>query len=189
MSKKRTPPKRPRRLGQARGPEVTTDLPPEVVTPGKAGRPRVELSPEDYRQAETLAGYGLTNPKIAEVLGVAPRTMAERIRDDEEFAACLLRGRARAEAHVGEALFVLATGKFRLAKVITAEGKEATERIYTVRPDIQAIRWWEMTRAGRAERHQEVPADPTEVPMQQRVEEMEGIISLGKERARRAAGG
>ena len=179
--------KRPRRPGQSKTPDVTPEAP---IPEGLTGRPRVTLTPEDYRQAETLAGYGLTNPQIANVLGLAARTFAERIHDDEELSASLDRGRAKAQAFVGEALFLLATGKTKLVRVVQADGSIATERVYTKAPDIQAIRWYEMTRAGRSEKIQAaVTRDETERPMEERVDEIAGIINLGRERARRARAG
>jgi hypothetical protein len=81
------------------------------------------------RQVEELAGYGLTMAQIAAVLGFSERTLHNKKTD--ELVAALQRGKAKAAAIVGKALFVRA--------------KEG---------DVPAIRWWEMTREGRSERQQ-----------------------------------
>lgn len=98
-----------------------------------AGRPRgqqpVVITAEMLRQAEELAGFGLSQAQIGAVLGFSERTLRSRKSDHEAFAAALARGKAKASAEVGRALY-------RRAK----DG------------DIPAIRWWEMTRDGRSER-------------------------------------
>jgi hypothetical protein len=57
--------------------------------------------------AETLAGYGISQDEIALVLGVAPKTLRDRYRDD------LDRGTARANAAVAQNLYRKATGDSR----------------------------------------------------------------------------
>lgn len=94
--------------------------------PGKHTPP---LDENMLRQVEELAGYGLTMAQIAAVLGFSERTLHNK--KTEELVAALQRGKAKAAAIVGKALFVRA--------------KEG---------DVPAIRWWEMTREGRSERQQ-----------------------------------
>lgn len=91
----------------------------------------ITVTPAMLRQAEELAGYGLTNAQIASVLGMAERTMRQKKADSEELDAALTRGRAKAAGVIGKALFLKA--------------KEG---------DVAAIRWWEMTRQGRSEKQQ-----------------------------------
>jgi hypothetical protein len=91
----------------------------------------IAITPAMLRQAEELAGYGLTNAQIASVLGMAERTMRQKKADSDELDAALTRGRAKAAGVVGKALFLKA--------------KEG---------DVAAIRWWEMTRQGRSEKQQ-----------------------------------
>lgn len=83
------------------------------------------------RQAEELAGYGLSMAQIGAVLGMSERTIHTRRGENPELSAALQRGRAKAAAIVGKALF---------------------ERAKT--GDVPAIRWWEMTREGRSEKVQ-----------------------------------
>jgi len=94
--------------------------------PGKHTPP---LDENMLRQVEELAGYGLTMAQIAAVLGFSERTLHNKKTD--ELVAALQRGKAKAAAIVGKALFVRA--------------KDG---------DVPAIRWWEMTREGRTERQQ-----------------------------------
>lgn len=89
------------------------------------------VNDEMLRQAEELAGFGLTLPQISAVLGFSERTIYRRQEENEALAAALERGRAKAAAAVGRALFHKAS-----------DG------------DVPAIRWWEMTREGRSERVQ-----------------------------------
>lgn len=115
-----------------------------MTEPKKRGRPRKQLdqttkrppgpiviTDEILRQAEELAGYGLSHAQIAAVLGMAERTLREKKSDCEAFDAALERGKAKAAGIIGKALFLRA--------------KDG---------DVAAIRWWEMTRQGRSERQQ-----------------------------------
>lgn len=105
------------------------------------GRPRVTLSAGDLAQLETMAGLGLTWGQIAAVLEIPKRTLLARRKDTNAVAEAYERGRAKAELGVGQALYKKATGG-----------------------DVPAIRWWEMTRAGRREGLSlaGLPADETE---------------------------
>lgn len=81
------------------------------------------------RQVEELAGYGLNLGQIAAVLGFCERTLHNKKND--ELIAAIQRGKSKAAAIVGKALF--------------GRAKDG---------DVPAIRWWEMTREGRSERAQ-----------------------------------
>lgn len=89
-------------------------------------RPAIEFTEKDLRQIEMLAGLGLTLPKIAAIMGFSVELLEKRKRTHEELNTVLERGRAAAEARVGKSLFERA-----------------------IEGDVAAIRWWEMTRAGR----------------------------------------
>jgi hypothetical protein len=95
----------------------------------KPGRPAKVITDDHLRQIEILAGYGLTEAAIAAVIGVCPATFRNRKADEERVVSALLRGQARAQGKIAKALF-----------------KKAREG------DIQAIKWWEITRAGRSEK-------------------------------------
>jgi hypothetical protein len=89
----------------------------------------VPVTDEMVRQAEELAGYGLSAVQIASVLGISEGTFHARKHDSDAFSEALERGRAKAAGIIGKALFLRA--------------KDG---------DVAAIRWWEMTRQGRSER-------------------------------------
>jgi len=91
-------------------------------------RPRFELTDDHIRQIEQLAGVGLTLPKIAAIIGISEGTLRGRKRQEKRVFDALERGKAKAEGVIGRSLFERAR-----------EG------------DVAAIRWWEMTRAGRTE--------------------------------------
>lgn len=95
------------------------------------GKHTPRLDENMLRQVEELAGYGLTLPQIAAVLGFSERTMHRKKDSDEALVAAIERGKAKAAAIVGKSLF--------------GRAKQG---------DVPAIRWWEMTREGRSERSQ-----------------------------------
>ncbi len=95
------------------------------------GKKAAPIDENMLRQAEELAGYGLRQDQIAAVLGFSERTLLTRKQENEAFAAAIQRGKAKAAAIVGKALF--------------GRAKDG---------DVPAIRWWEMTREGRSERTQ-----------------------------------
>lgn len=86
-----------------------------------------DITDENLKQIERMAGLGLTREAIAHVLGFSGRTLRNRMTKDIERA--MRRGMAKAELIVGTALF---------------KRCEAG--------DMRAIKWWEMTRAGRSAR-------------------------------------
>lgn len=99
---------------------------PAKRRPGRPRGPAVTLNKHALEQLETMAGYGLTWGQIAAILGIAKRTLLDRRQDTPAVADAFARGRAKAEAVIGQALYNRAkTG------------------------DVPAIRWWEMTRANR----------------------------------------
>jgi hypothetical protein len=94
----------------------------------KPGRPRIRFGAKDLKQIATLAGYGLSDEKIAHVLGVSPATFGRRKLDDASVLLALEKGKAVASSIVGQALFRLVKGG-----------------------NVTAIIWWEKTREGRHE--------------------------------------
>ena len=105
-------------------------------------RPEIPLTDEHLEQIAQLAGFGLTQAQIAAVIGMSPDTFLRRKKTRPEVVRALEAGKAKAEAKVGEALYT---------RAITG--------------DVSAIRWYEMTRAGRSEQQRvtnisgEIPAE------------------------------
>ena len=91
------------------------------------GRPAFEMTDKILGQIELLAGYGLTLPQIAAVIGIAEPTLYAKKTNNSIVNKALAAGRAKAEAKVGKSLYERA-----------------------VDGDVAAIRWWEMTRAKRS---------------------------------------
>ena len=89
-------------------------------------RPTKIITDDDLRKIEMIAGWGMSIPQIAAIMGMSERTFNER-RNETRVSSALAAGQAKAQARVGKALFERA-----------------------VEGDIAAIRWYEMTRAGRS---------------------------------------
>ena len=116
--------------------------------------PRKPLTPEQIGQIEALAGYGLTQPQIAAVLDFSGRTLARHKTEEPQVVAALERGRAVAQGNVGKALYTRATGG-----------------------DVAAIRWYEMTRAGRTEKQR---IDLTNLSEQERLDRLVAILTAAQ---------
>jgi predicted DNA-binding protein (UPF0251 family) len=93
--------------------------------------PRIALTARDLRAIERMAGCGLTQQEIAATLGISGDTLTRRKLEANETAVAeaLERGRAKAAAAVGNALYRKA-----------------------LKGDVPAIRWFEATRFGRSEK-------------------------------------
>lgn len=130
---------------------MTAPRHPRQRTQG-AGRPAIEATPEDIEKIETMAGYGLTQNMMAEILQWSPDTFTRRKQDDSRILRALESGQAKAALRVGEALFKRATGEI----VIVREADGSERRLYRKAPETAAIRWFEMTRLGRSARVREV---------------------------------
>ncbi|MCP4700153.1 MAG: hypothetical protein GY862_25365 [Gammaproteobacteria bacterium] len=91
-----------------------------------AGRPKIVITDQMIAEVETLAGIGLTIPQICLVIGVSESWLMKRKRAQIKINTALELGRAKAQTVIGQSLF-------KRAK----------------KGDINAIRWWEMTRANR----------------------------------------
>ena len=88
-------------------------------------RKATEFTDRDIGQIETLAGYGLSLAQIASVMGISLKEFETR-RNEEKVNRALEAGKSKAQGVVGKALYLRA--------------KDG---------DVNAIRWWEMTRAKR----------------------------------------
>ena len=71
------------------------------------GRPRHEPDANQRRQVETLAGYGIPEHEIANLIGIDPKTLRRHYREE------LTHGHTKANAKVAENLFRKATGEGR----------------------------------------------------------------------------
>lgn len=117
---------------------------------GEGGRygvaSEIDIPAADIAKIETMAGYGLHPVQMAAILGWPDTTWRDRVGDPRVTAA-LRDGQAKAQAAVSQSLYAKAVGD--------------PERGIT--PETAAIKWWEITRAGRSERVREVDA-PDDYP-------------------------
>lgn len=93
------------------------------------GRPAFNVTDEFLRQLETAAGLGLTNERICGLLGLHHTTLNKLMHRDERVKLAITKGKGEASFTVSKALFTRC--------------KEG---------DVPAIKWFESTRDGRAEK-------------------------------------
>jgi DNA-binding CsgD family transcriptional regulator len=67
------------------------------------GRPKIVLTPDQIREVETLSAV-LSQPQIADYLGIAQRTFEAILARDEDVYAAYKRGKARAIQRVAASL-------------------------------------------------------------------------------------
>lgn len=89
-----------------------------------------KFTEQHHEQLALYAGYGMTLDQCARLIGVSGQTLMKYAEDDPTILDSFELGKAKAQALVSKTLF----------KRAAHDG------------DISAIRWWETTRAGRAER-------------------------------------
>lgn len=100
----------------------------EKPKPNLGGRPPVEITDNQLRQAEVLAGLGLTQKQIAYIIGVPERTWTRKKREKRVLAA----------AEKGKA-----TAQFKLSNKLFEEAMKG---------NIAALIWIEKTRFGWSEK-------------------------------------
>lgn len=79
--------------------------------PTSAGRPRIKLTTEEVGRVETLAGFGLTQAEISQVLPIAERTLRLKMTENPDFRAAYERGRAKAKARAAGRYHQIAFGR------------------------------------------------------------------------------
>jgi hypothetical protein len=118
------------------------------MTTEKGGQP-LKIGPNEIKEIERLAGLGQPLRWIATHLGCSEKTIHDNAKLREEVSSAIERGRAAASSQIGNSLFNKAMAG-----------------------DVNAIRWYEMTRTGRAIRVQnEISGDPNN-PIQHEVVHM-----------------
>jgi hypothetical protein len=66
------------------------------------GRKKIDI---DIKEAEHLAGLGLTEEEIALNLGVSVDTLGRRKKDTADFAESIARGKARTKRNIGNKVY------------------------------------------------------------------------------------
>jgi hypothetical protein len=128
-------------------------------------RPSHEPDAYQRRQVETLAGYGVPETEIANLIGIDPKTLRRHYREE------LGQGHTKANAKVAENLFRKATG----------DGRES----------VTAAIFWLKTRARWKEvsvhEHAGVPGQPGEQVTQIKLVGVQARDDYKKERDERVA--
>lgn len=93
----------------------------------EAGRPRIELTPEQIKLVEEKAAEGLTQADIADLLPMSESTFKNRLRDPEDtaIADAYYRGRAWDKSALAARHRDIAMGK--LSDVPISEQRKALE--------------------------------------------------------------
>ncbi len=107
------------------------------------GRP-TSYRPDHCNLAREHCLLGATNPELAEVFDVAPRTIDNWIAHHSDFAAAVREGRRRADAKVAASLYARAVGfehKVERTFVCRGEPKSFTVTV-AYPPDTQACIFW-----------------------------------------------
>ena len=89
-----------------------------------AGQPKIEITPEVLKEAERLAGQGLTKKQIARCLGMGYSTLMAKQVQHIEFLEAIKTGQAAGIDKVSNALFERAMGcKVIEERFVTKDGE------------------------------------------------------------------
>lgn len=72
---------------------------------------RIDLTPDDIKKIQRMAGLGLKVEQMAAVLGMSKKTFERRMKDTKGAADALEKGRAVAVMNVSETAYELATSR------------------------------------------------------------------------------
>lgn len=145
----------------------------------KGGRPS-KLPGIDYKQVELLAGFGLIDKQIAQVLNICEKTL-NTYKKDKRFLQSIKRGKIKADLEVVKSLFKRATGYFYdevtkepmfVVKKVKGEQKKivlkkelVVSKIVTkhVIPDVIADIYWTKNRMKKSQGYEDDWKDRQEV--------------------------
>jgi hypothetical protein len=149
-----------------------------------AGRPTL-YKPEHAAEAYEHCLLGMTNAALAELFGVAPRTIDNWIADIAEFGNAVRAGRARADARVARSLYERAVGyRCTVERKVLHRGEERTlSSTVQYPPDTQACMFWLRNRWRALWGNQAPRNDSLEL-----TERMIAELDAAGERARAAIG-
>lgn len=158
----------------------------------RPGQPK-KITPHIARKIFLMAGYGMTDEQIGEVLGISHDTI-DREKKKPEFCVSISKYKAEADLKVINALFHRAVGYTHPEEVVRSHviGEDADKRIETVRiptmkhypPDTEACRFWLMNRKREEWRkeiqHEDTRPKPTMIRVFEKVSGKEmAIINRG----------
>lgn len=75
-------------------------LPGEQQENRGRGRPEFDVTEQRIKEAEILAGRGLTQQQIADYWGISKRTLARKSRENLDFYRALKKGKSKTIAYV-----------------------------------------------------------------------------------------
>lgn len=109
----------------------------------KKGKTKPEIS-ADSETIEKLAGYGLPDEAIADVLGVTLKQFEGAKRTYKSFTDALRKGGNKADLNVIESLYNKATGyERREVEFVKSQGKVKTQPVIKYYPpELNAIMFW-----------------------------------------------
>ncbi len=109
----------------------------------KKGKSKPEISAE-AETIEKLAGYGLSDEAIADVLGVTLKQFEGAKRTYKSFTDALRKGGNKADLNVIESLYQKATGYVRReVEFVRFQGKVKTQPVVKYYPpELNAIMFW-----------------------------------------------
>jgi hypothetical protein len=122
---------------------MITIKPKQFVVLRKAGKRLCEVSVEPD-MVEKLAGYGLAETEIADILGVKEKQFCRVLKKYRVLKDAVEQGRKRASMNVVESLYKKATGFVCEVAIYTKHKGEATAHTASkyYPPDMKAITFW-----------------------------------------------
>lgn len=91
----------------------------------KPGRPKILITAQMIRKAETLASKGLTKQQTAQCLGIGLSTLMEKQKEFPEFLEALKKGKAKGLATVTNALFQSAKNGNVVAQIFYLKNRDS----------------------------------------------------------------
>jgi transcriptional regulator with XRE-family HTH domain len=95
------------------------------TTRRKPGRPKIQITAQMIRKAETLASKGLTKEQIAKCLGMGLSTLMEKQSNYPEFLEAIKKGQAKGLATITNALFQAARNGHVVAQIFYLKNRDA----------------------------------------------------------------
>lgn len=120
-------------------------------------RPQISISAHEIEQIKILAGFGLSEAKIARAIGLSPKTLQRRKRMNQQVLDAIETGKAIAEAAVSRSLYNLA-----------------------IAGNVPAIIWYEKTRCGRHDRSEIEVMRVVEQQLEQTLNALEAVMPHGE---------
>lgn len=111
------------------GREVLAEKPKKTRRGRPPGSYKLDMTPDQLKRVETLAGYGLNQKEAAAIIGITEPTLLKYREQFQEFNLAWQRGKEKAKAYVA--------GKL-MQKIEEC--------------DLPAIKWYEQTRCGYSEK-------------------------------------